>query len=98
MTAPPGLGLNPMSPVGSPTTTGYEKRILEANPHLSRGIVKKLAQKVARRAAAQQEEFDFYAALRILGIQSDPTARTAVHKAECERAECDTCGRTRGER
>src|SRR5699024_9238502 len=42
----------------------------------------KLRKKLAYRAQRQQEEFDFYAALRILGIQSDPTAREAVYNVE----------------
>lgn len=94
MTSPPFMELNPMSPVGSPTTTGYEKRILEANPHLSKGVVKKLAAKVADRAKSMQAEFDFYESLRILGISPDPTARDGEHRATCRRAECDKCGRT----
>lgn len=93
MTSPPLTELSPMSPVGSPTTTGYEKRISEANPHLSEGVVKKLAAKVAARAKTMQAEFDFYESLRILGISSDPTARDAAHFATCRRAECDKCGR-----
>ena len=35
-----------------------------------------------RRAERMQEEFDFYEGLRVLGIQSDPTAREAVYNIE----------------
>ena len=45
----------------------------------------KLGKKLAYRAQRQQEEFDFFAALRILGIQSDPTAREAVYNVEGRR-------------
>lgn len=93
MTSPPLTELTPMSPVGSPTVTGYEKRISEANPHLSKGAVKKLAAKVADRARTMQAEFDFFESLRILGISSDPTARDAEHRATCYRLECEKCGR-----
>lgn len=64
------------------STTGFEKRIAAEVPDLSRGQVKKLAHKLAKRAAAMQEEFDFYDALRVLGISSDPTARDAIRNME----------------
>ena len=60
------------------STTGFEKRIAAEVPDLSRGQVKKLAARLAKRAATMQDEFDFYAALRVLGISSDPTARDAI--------------------
>ena len=38
----------------------------------------KVAIRVHRRAERMHEEFDFYEALRILGMSSDTTARDAV--------------------
>lgn len=67
------------------STTGFEKRIAEFAPHLSRGQVKKIARKVAARAEQMQTEHDFYAALRILGVSSDPTARKAIKNMETAR-------------
>lgn len=60
------------------STTGFERRIADAAPHLSRGQVKKIARKLAYRAERMQTEHDFYTALKVLGIHSDPTARDAV--------------------
>lgn len=60
------------------STTGFEKRIAAAAPNLSRGQVKKIARKLAHRAERMQTEHDFYAALKVLGIHADPTARDAV--------------------
>ena len=77
------------------TVSEIQAFILRERPETNR----RFAERSARKLILIRENVGmFYAALRILGIQSDPTARTAVHKAECERAECDTCGRTRGER
>lgn len=64
------------------TTTGYEKRIAAADPSLSKGKVQRLANRIAKRAAAMQEQFDFFAELRILGVIADPTARNAVKNIE----------------
>lgn len=64
------------------STTGFEKRIAAEVPDLSRGQVKKLAARLAKRAAVMQEEFDFYAALRVLGISADPTARDAIRNIQ----------------
>lgn len=64
------------------STTGFEKRIAEYAPGLSRGQVKKIARKVAARAEQMQTVTDFYDALRVLGISSDPTARTAIKNME----------------
>ena len=64
------------------STTGFEKRIAEYAPNLSRGQVKKIARKVAARAERMQTEHDFYDALRVLGISSDPTARKAIQNME----------------
>lgn len=64
------------------STTGFEKRIAEYAPDLSRGQVKKIARKVAARAEQMQTEHDFYDALRVLGISSDPTARKAIKNME----------------
>lgn len=60
------------------STTGFEKRIADAAPHLSRGQVKKIAKRLAHRAERMQTVEDFYTALKILGIHSDPTARDAI--------------------
>lgn len=60
------------------STTGFEHRIAADAPDLSASQVKRLAKKIAWRAAHMQEEFDYYAALRILGIYSDPTAKEAA--------------------
>lgn len=60
------------------TTTGFEKRIAAACPHLSRSKVQRLALKLAKRAERMQEQFDFYDQLRILGIHADVTARDAL--------------------
>lgn len=64
------------------SVTGFENRIAEAAPHLSRGQVKKIARTLAHRAEKMQTEHDFYAALRILGVSSDPTARKAIKNME----------------
>lgn len=64
------------------STTGFEKRIAAEAPDLSRGQVKKLAARLAKRAAVMQEEFDFYAALRVLGVSADPTALRAIQNLE----------------
>lgn len=64
------------------TTTGYENRLRAEAPHLSRGQVKKLAHRLAKRAERMQAEFDFFAELRVLGITSDPTPRDAIRNIE----------------
>lgn len=64
------------------STTGFEKRIADAAPSLSRGQVKKIARKLAHRAEQMQTVDDFYTALRILGVSSDPTARDAIRNIE----------------
>lgn len=60
------------------TTTGYEKRIAAAAPHLSRSKCQRLALKLAKRAEHMQAEFDFYAELRVLGIHTDASARKSI--------------------
>ena len=64
------------------STHGFEKRIAAAAPQLSRGQVKKVAKRLAHLAEKMQTEHDFYDALRVLGISSDPTARTAIKNME----------------
>lgn len=64
------------------STTGFERRIADAAPDLSRGQVKKIARKLAHRAERMQSVEEFYHALRILGVSSDPTALTAVTNME----------------
>lgn len=60
------------------SATGFERRISEACPHLSRGQVKKIARKLAYRAERMQTVHDFYDQLRILGIYADTTAYQAL--------------------
>lgn len=64
------------------SVTGFEKRIAAECPDLTRRQVKNLAGMIAKRAAAMQEEFDFFACLRILGMSSDTTARDAIKNME----------------
>lgn len=64
------------------STTGFERRIADAAPNLSRGQVKKIAARIAHRADRMQTVEDFYAQLRILGIQADPTAFRAIKNME----------------
>lgn len=68
------------------TTTGYQKRIMEAVPGIKKSKAEKLAHKITKRAAAMQTEFDFFEALRILGITTDTTARDAVRNIEAAAA------------
>lgn len=63
------------------STTGFERRIADAAPDLSRGQVKKIAKKLAHRAERMQTEHDFYTALKVLGIHADPTARDGIRAA-----------------
>lgn len=68
------------------TATGYRNRLLEEAPALGIKVSKKQAEKIgiriARRIESQMVELDFYEALRIMGIISDPTARDAVRNLE----------------
>ena len=64
------------------TITGYQKKIMAAVPNMNKNKAERLAMKVAKRAAAMQEEFDFFESLRILGITTDTTARDAVRNLE----------------
>lgn len=64
------------------STHGFERRIAEMCPALSRGQVKKAAKKTAHLADKLQTVEDFERALRILGISSDPTALTAISNME----------------
>ena len=68
--------------------TGYKTRIRKDFPALSESQVKRLAKKVAWRVenmtrfvGADQDDM-YEAALRILGIHADPTARDAVRNIE----------------
>lgn len=65
-----------------PSITGFKNRILAAVPEISDGRAERLAKKLAWRAAHMQEEFDFFAQLRILGVQVDPTAAQAIRNIE----------------
>lgn len=60
------------------STHGFERRIADAAPHLSRGQVKKIARKLAYRAERMQTVEEFEHALKILGVYPDPTARDAI--------------------
>ena len=68
--------------------TGYKARIRNDFPALSESQVKRLAKKVAWRVENMTRlvgatDADMYeAALRILGIHADPTARDAVQNIE----------------
>ena len=65
-------------------TTGFEKRIAEAAPALSRSKVQRLALKITKRMQASGRFADappeavYEVGLRILGIHRDETARDAV--------------------
>ena len=70
------------------STTGYENRIRNDFPQLSRSQAKRLAKKVAWRVenmtrfvGATQDDM-YKDALRVLGIHADPTARDAVQNIE----------------
>ena len=64
------------------TVTGYQKKIMAAVPEIKKSKAEKLAHKIAKRAQAMQEQFDFFESLKILGVISDPTARDAVKNME----------------
>lgn len=66
------------------TITGYQKKIMDAVPDMKKSKAEKLAHKIAKRAVAMQEQFDFYESLRILGLISDTTARDANRNLEKE--------------
>lgn len=72
-----------------PTATGYKNRILdwaaESGHDISPSRAMKMAIRIHRRAESMHEELDFYDALRVLGISSDPTARKAVKNMESAR-------------
>ena len=65
---------------------GFKRRILtycaEAGIEISGSKARRLGERMWRRAERMQGEFDFYEGLRVLGIQSDPTAREAVYRVE----------------
>lgn len=69
-------------PAAVHTASGFEKRIAAAAPELSKSKVQRLAIKMAKRAAAMQEQFDFFECMRILGMSSDTTARDAIRNME----------------
>ena len=87
MTAPPvAEATHTSQPVVVTGGQGFKQRILaycaEAGIEMSGSKARRLGERMWRRAESQQEEFDFFAALRILGIQSDPTAREAIYSVE----------------
>lgn len=68
------------------TASGFQARILDhCRAHgveISTSKARKLGVRIARRAERQQQEHDFYTALRVLGIYDDETARQAVYSVE----------------
>lgn len=64
------------------TVTGYQKKIMEHAPHLSKSKAEKLAHRIAKRVDRMLTEHEFFEQLRILGIISDPTARDAAQNLE----------------
>ena len=78
--------------------TGYKQRILahclDNGIEMTGAKARRLGQRMWLLAQKMQQEFDFYEALRILGMTTDTTARQAEHRATCRKLECDTCGRT----
>jgi len=64
------------------TITGYQKRIMQAAPHVSKSKAEKLAHKIAKRFDRMTTEHEFFEQLRILGVISDPTARDAIKNLE----------------
>lgn len=74
---------------GGESAKGFTWRIAayceEHGIPLSGSKADRLGVRMKRRAERQQEEFDFFASLRILGIQSDPTARDAIFNVEGRR-------------
>ena len=69
-------------------TTGFERRIAEANPGLKRGKVQRLALKITKRMdaatrfAGSTDAEVYEIGLRILGLHTDATARDAVRNIE----------------
>ena len=55
------------------SVTGFQKRIMEAG--VSKSKAARLAHRLKKRAAAMQEQFDFYRELRILGIIPDESGQ-----------------------
>lgn len=76
-------------PVGLTGGAGFKQRILahcfESGIEMSGSKARRLGERMYRRAQSQQEEFDFFASLRVLGLQSDPTARDAIYNVEGRR-------------
>ena len=76
------------------TAWGFQQRIMAEFPDTNKNYAKRVAYRMKRRMDSMTEVFDFYEALRILGMTTDTTARQAEHRATCRKLECDTCGRT----
>lgn len=64
------------------TQTGFEKKVREAVPGVKKSRAQRIADKLVKRQAHMQEQFDFFESLRILGIITDTTARDAVANLE----------------
>lgn len=64
--------------------SGFKRRILDVCPDIDEHKAGRLAKKIAYRAAAMQEQFDFFESCRILGILPDITARDAIRNLEKE--------------
>lgn len=63
-----------------PTATGYKNRMIALG--VNENLAKRLAKRLAYRAQMMQEEFDFFAELRILGVHLDPTPAQAIPNLE----------------
>lgn len=63
-----------------PTATGYKNRMIALG--VNENLAKRLAKRLVYRAQMMQEELDFYAELRILGVQVDPTPVQAIRNLE----------------
>lgn len=72
------------------TLTGWKKRItaycVDHMIEKSAGQIERMALKIHKRQQSMSEVLDFYAALRILGICSDTTARDAINNLERQAA------------
>lgn len=72
------------------THTGWKTRITEYaianNLDLGSSKTSRMALKIHKRAQAMQEPLDFETGMRILGIYTDTTARTALTNLERQAA------------
>lgn len=77
------LSLSRVSHAGG-TASGFKARIIDHCFHegieITDSKARKLAVRMKRRADRMNEEFDFFAEMKILGMTSDPTARDAIRR------------------